>query len=458
MSFTARDPRTGRTLRTTPTLDAADLEARIAGAHHAQEGWARTSFATRADALVGLAGLLRDRAEEYGSLMTREMGKPLAQAVAEAEKCAWAAEYYAENTERFLAPTPVETDARTSYWSYRPLGLVLGIMPWNYPFWQAARFAIPTLAAGNGVLLKHAPSVPGCAEALEDLFHEAGFPEGLVTNLFVDPDTAGRLIEEDRRIQGVSLTGSVGAGKAVAARAGAALKPCVLELGGSDPSVILADADLDPALDAVTEGRLQNNGQSCIAAKRIIAVPEVRDAVREGLLRRLEEANAHMGDPMEEGTRLGPMAREDLRDGLHDQVERSVSAGATLELGGVMPQRDGWWYPATLLTDVTPGMAAYDEELFGPVAVLIDAKDEEDALRIANDTRFGLGAAVYTGDAERGERIARDVLEAGNCFVNGMVRSDPRLPFGGIKESGWGRELSPLGIRAFTNVKTVWVA
>ena len=452
--FTAINPATGETLSSHPLLPSAEAVAATQRAHAAHLAWRETSHQHRRERLRALGALLRERKEEYGRLMAAEMGKPFPQGVAEAEKCAWVADYYAEHAEAFLAPTPVETDASKSYWIHRPLGVVLGIMPWNFPFWQVVRFATPAMAAGNAALLKHASAVPGCAVALEGLYHDAGFPPDLFINLFVDTDVAGELIAHPA-VSAVSLTGSVRAGKAVAAQAGAALKKCVLELGGSDPSVVLADADLDAAVSACVYGRLLNTGQSCIAAKRFVVVEAGREAFTGKLLARM--GAAAMGDPMDPATEIGPMAREDLRDALHDQVLRTVAAGATLALGGEVPDREGAWYPATVLTGVGPGMAAYHEELFGPVASVIPARDEADALRIANDTRFGLGASVYTADAARGERIARDVLEAGNCFVNGIVKSDPRLPFGGIKESGYGRELSPLGILEFTNAKTVWV-
>jgi len=452
--FVAVDPATGTTLSSYPTLDVEEALELARAAVVAQREWRETAFVERAQCLHALASILRGRKDEYGRLMTAEMGKPLSQAIAEAEKCAWAADYYAEHAEAFLAPVPAATDAARSYWTYRPLGVVLGIMPWNFPFWQAVRFAAPAVAAGNAAILKHAPSVPGCALALAEAFREAGFPPGIFTNVFVDTDVVGALIEDDS-VAGVSLTGSVRAGKAVAARAGGALKKCVLELGGSDPSVVLADADLEAAVSSCVTGRMLNTGQSCIAAKRLVVVEPVRAEFERLLLERMK--NAVMGPPLDPTSEIGPMARLDLRDALHDQVMRSVEAGATLALGGEVPERPGAWYPPTVLSDVGPGMPAYDEELFGPVAVVIEARDAEDAIRIANDTRFGLGASVYAGDDREGERIAADCLEAGSCFVNGIVKSDPRLPFGGVKESGYGRELSPLGIREFTNVKTVWV-
>ncbi len=454
MTFTAINPATGETLSSHPDTPPDKLAAIVQRAHTASLTWRDTPFTRRAENLQILAGLLRKRSDEYGRLMTSEMGKPLVQAVAEAEKCAMATDYYAENGEDFLRPVPAATDATRSYWTYRPVGVVLAIMPWNFPFWQVIRAAVPALMAGNAVLLKHAPSVPGCALALEKLFHESGFPKDLFRSVFIDTDATGDLIDHPL-VQGVSLTGSVRAGRIVAARAGAAIKKCVLELGGSDPSIILADADLDAAVSSCVFGRLLNTGQSCIAAKRFLVVDEVREAFEAKLLAHMRAAV--MGDPMDEASVIGPMARTDLRDALHDQVVRSVEAGAKLRLGGEIPEMPGAWYPPTVLTDVRRGMAAYEEEIFGPVASVIPVRDTADAVRVANDTRFGLGASVYTRDDHLGESIAAELLEAGNCFVNGIVKSDPRLPFGGVKESGYGRELSPLGILEFTNVKTVWV-
>ena len=454
MTFTAVNPATGETIATYPVLPAGDVRRIIERAHEAHVAWRAEPVAERSARLTALGSLLRERAHDFGRLMTAEMGKPLRQAVGEAEKCAWVCDYYAENAERFLAAVPAPTDASTSYWVPRPLGVVLGIMPWNFPFWQVMRFAAPALTAGNATLLKHAPCVPGCAEALETLFSDAGYPEGLFANLFIDIEATGEVIDHEL-VRAVSLTGSVRAGRAVAARAGAAIKKCVLELGGSDPSLILEDADLDAAVASCAFGRLLNAGQSCVAAKRFVVVEAVREAFEQKLAARLEAAT--MGDPMDPNTELGPLARVDLRDALHDQVQRSVASGARLVLGGAVPERPGAWYPATLLTDVGSGTAAYEEELFGPVASILPVADEAEAIRVANDTVYGLGASVYTGDAQRGERIAAELLDAGNCFVNGIVKSDPRLPFGGTKDSGYGRELSPLGILEFTNLKTVWV-
>ena len=383
------------------------------------------------------------------------MGKPIKDGLGEVEKCALTCDYYAEHAERMLAPELAETEANKSYWSYRPLGIVLAVMPWNFPFWQVFRFAAPNLMAGNAALLKHAANVPGCALAIEEVFQEADFETNVFRALMVENPAVARVIENDH-VRGVTVTGSVAAGKAVAEKAGSLVKKTVLELGGSDPYVVLADADLDLAARTCAQSRLINTGQSCIAAKRFIVVDQVHDAFVERFVEHM--ANAKMGDPLDEGTEVGPMAREDLRDELHDQVKRSLRAGARCVLGGVVPNEQGAWYPPSVLLDVRPGMAAFDEELFGPVAAVVRARDEDEAIRLANDSPFGLGAAIFTRDQDRGEAIARDRLEAGCCFVNALVKSDPRLPFGGIKDSGYGRELSEHGIREFVNAKTIWVA
>jgi succinate-semialdehyde dehydrogenase / glutarate-semialdehyde dehydrogenase len=455
MEFVAIDPSTGEKLAEHTITPPDEVERRLATAHATQLDWRTRPVQDRADLLRALGRLLRDGKDEHGALMTREMGKPISQAIGEVEKCAWLCDYYADHAAEHLAPVAADTDASKSYWTYAPLGVVLGIMPWNFPFWQVVRFAVPAITAGNAILLKHAPNVPGCSLELERLFREAGYPEDLFRSLFVDVETVGELID-DPRVRGVSLTGSVRAGRSVAERAGRAIKKCVLELGGSDPSLVLEDADLDATAKSCAAGRLSNSGQSCIAAKRFLVVDSVRDAFQEKVVAEMQAWS--MGDPYDPGTRLGPLAREDLRDTLHDQVERSVRAGAKLVTGGSVPDRAGWWYPPTVLAEVRPGMPAYSEELFGPVASILPVADEREAIRVANDTSFGLGASVYTRDVERGERIAAELIDAGNCFVNGIVKSDPRLPFGGTKASGYGRELSPLGILEFTNPKTVWVA
>lgn len=455
MPLISLNPATGQVLSEYPTLTAQEVSAAVGTSQDVFESWARCSPGERARPLATLARVLRERSGELATQMTREMGKPIAQARSEVEKCAFGCEYYAAEGPGLLASIPLASDASKSLVSFEPLGIVLAIMPWNFPLWQAVRFAAPALVAGNTVLLKHAPTVPGCALAIQRAFEEAGFPQGALQTLLVDVEPVAGLIA-DPRVAAVTFTGSTRAGRAVAAQAGAHIKKTVLELGGSDPYVVLEDADLDLAVQQCVEGRLQNTGQSCIAAKRWIVVEAVIDLFRERALALMAEAE--MGDPMLETTRIGPLARQDLRDTLHDQVRRSVEAGATCLLGGRVPDRPGWFYPATMLDDVTPGMAAFDEELFGPVAALVQARDEEHAIELANQTRYGLAAAVFTRDTERGERIARERLHAGGCFVNAFARSDPRLPFGGVKDSGFGRELSGFGIREFTNVKTVWVA
>ncbi len=454
MPHVAINPSTGQTIATHEEISAAELRAVIASAQRAFLKWRKVPVAARTEPLRAMARLLRERAGQYATLMAQEMGKPLAQGRAEIEKCAVMCEYYAEHAEAFLAPEIVATDASRSYVAYRPLGLVLAIMPWNFPFWQVLRFAMPAMVGGNGALLKHAPNVPGCALALEQLITDAGFPEGLFRTLLIGVPQVKSVIRH-KHVAAVSLTGSTAAGKAVAKEAGARLKKCVLELGGSDPYVVLEDADLDLAVEACATGRLINSGQSCIAAKRFLVVEPLRAEFERRLLARMQRVR--MGDPLAEGTEVGPQARADLRDRLHDQVQRSVAAGARLLLGGTLPSGPGFFYPPTVLTDVAKGMPAYSEELFGPVACMIPVKDAKAALRVANDTSYGLGAAVFTADAARGERMAADELEAGSCFVNTFVRSDPRLPFGGTKESGYGRELGRHGLLEFQNAKTVYV-
>lgn len=418
------------------------------------EEWKKTSFEDRSILMKRLVEILKKEKDVYARLMTEEMGKPLLESEAEIEKCAWVCEYYAENAASFLKDEVVETEASKSYVSYRPLGVLFAIMPWNYPFWQVFRFAAPALMAGNGVILKHAPNVPGCAEAIESLFNNAGFPEGLFKNLFLTNEQASTVIA-DEHVRAVTLTGSTRAGKSVAKQAGEVLKKCVLELGGSDPYIILEDADLDLAVKTTVASRLKNNGQSCISAKRFIVVNSLREEFEQKLI---EEMRSYtLGDPMDRSTDLGPMVGEKYRNDLHNQVKRSVDAGATCILGGEMPNMKGYYYPPTILTGVKSGMPAYEEELFGPVASVIVVKDEAEAIAVANDTSYGLGGAIFSKNVERAEMIAATQLEAGSCFVNTLVQSDPRLPFGGIKHSGFGRELSHHGITEFVNIKTVYV-
>lgn len=455
MRFATINPANGELLREYPFFSAAEVEAAVEKAAAAQREWASVSVEDRARLVGGVAEILRARERKLAEIATQEMGKPIGEAVAEVRKCMLALEYYGERGPALLQDRPVETDAPKSYVAFRPLGLVLAVMPWNFPYWQVVRAAAPALVAGNGVLLKHAPNVPYCAVQIEEVFRAAGLPDGLVANLFVDVGAAGALIR-DARVRGVTLTGSTSAGRAVAAVAGSEAKPCVLELGGSDPYVVLEDADLERAADACVAGRLVNAGQSCVAAKRFVVHEAAADAFTEAVVERM--AAVRVGEPMAAATDVGPLARQDLRDLLAGQVARSVQAGARALLGGKAPDVPGWYYAPTVLADVRPGMPAYDEEMFGPVACIVRAESEEEALRVANDTPYGLGAAVFTRDLDRGERIARAGVEAGMCFVNDFVKSDPRLPFGGVKASGIGRELSEFGLYEFVNVKTVVVA
>jgi succinate-semialdehyde dehydrogenase/glutarate-semialdehyde dehydrogenase len=454
MAITSINPATGEKIRDYEAMAGADIDAVLGHTDMAWRSWKARPFEDRSVLMRQAAQLLHERADIYAGLMTAEMGKPVAQARSEVEKCVWACKFYADRAAHFLAPERVETDAANSYAAYQSLGPVLAVMPWNFPFWQVFRFAAPALMAGNACLLKHASNVYGCALAIEEVLRDAGFPQHVFRTLVIGSNKVADVIA-DRRVAAVTLTGSTPAGKAVASAAGRALKKTVLELGGSDPYVILEDADLDQAVPACITGRLLNTGQSCIAAKRWVVV----DSIYEEFAARVTEAmqGQRCGDPTDESVDLGPMARMDLRDELHDQVRRSIDAGATCLVGGEVPEGPGAFYPATLLADLEPGMPAYDEETFGPVASLIRVADETEAIRVANGTPFGLGAAVFTRDTDRGERIARYELDAGCCFVNDFVRSDPRLPFGGVKESGYGRELGPYGIREFTNIKTVYV-
>jgi succinate-semialdehyde dehydrogenase/glutarate-semialdehyde dehydrogenase len=449
------NPATGALVADYPDHTPAEVAAAVERAHAAYLQWRRVPYPERARLLHAVAAVLEARKDEWARLMAVEMGKPVAAGRAEVEKCAWVCRYYADGAESMLADQPIPTERSKSYVHYEPIGVVLAVMPWNFPFWQVFRFAAPALMAGNTGLLKHASNVSGCALAIEDAFREAGLPEGAFTTLLVPGSRVDEVISHPL-VAAATLTGSDPAGRALATRAGSLLKKTVLELGGSDPYIVLEDADLDLAANSCAASRLINSGQSCIAAKRFIVVDAVHDAFVERFVARM--AAAPMGDPLEPGIQIGPQAREDLRDDLHRQVRDSVAAGARLALGGVLPEGPGAFYPATVLTGVRQGMPAYDEEMFGPVAAVIRVAGEEEAVAVANDSIFGLGAAVFTGDVTRGERIAATELEAGSCFVNALVASDPRLPFGGIKTSGYGRELSEIGIKEFVNIKTVVVA
>jgi succinate-semialdehyde dehydrogenase/glutarate-semialdehyde dehydrogenase len=447
------NPATGETIGEYPETGPAEVAERLDRAARTFDAWSRTPDATRADLMRRAAAALRDDRDRLARLMTDEMGKPIAAAEAEVDKCALACDYFADHAASFLAPEPAPSDATRSLVRFDPLGVVLAVMPWNFPLWQVFRAAVPALMAGNVVALKHASNVPGCAVAIEALFAKAGFPAGALTTLLVPAARAEALVDH-AAIRAVTLTGSEEAGRRIAARAGAALKKTVLELGGSDPFVVLADADPEAvAIQAVT-ARVQNNGQSCIAAKRFIVETPVAERFERAFAARMEALV--IGDPLARTTDVGPLARDDLRDALDRQVRDSVAAGARLLTGGARRPGRGFFYAPTVLAGVTPGMPAFDEETFGPVAAVTRAANATEAIALANRSRFGLGASVWTGNPARGEALARD-LEAGLVFVNGIVKSDPRLPFGGVKASGHGRELSAVGIREFVNVKTVWV-
>jgi succinate-semialdehyde dehydrogenase/glutarate-semialdehyde dehydrogenase len=455
MAIVAINPATGEKLKTHDEMPRAAVEDIVGKAHEAFLAWRQTSFGERAERMRKAAQVLREHAENYARLMATEMGKPVRDGVAEVQKCALACEFYADNAAKMLAREPVQTDARASFVTFNPIGVVLAVMPWNFPFWQVIRFAAPALMAGNAAVLKHASNVPGCALAVEQIFREAGFPQHLFRTLMIGNSQVDAVIEHPL-VRAVTLTGSSAAGRAVARKAGEMLKKTVLELGGSDPYLVLEDADPELAATLCTKGRLVNGGQSCIAAKRFIVVDAVRSEFEPLFVQKMKAAK--LGDPLDPETQIGPLARHDLREDLHKQVEQSLQRGARCLLGGKIPDGPGAYYPPTVLTDVAKGMPAYDEELFGPVAAIIPVADEAQAIAVANDSVYGLGGAVITRDVWRGERIAAEQIESGCVFVNDAVRSDPRLPFGGVKDSGYGRELSAYGIKEFVNIKTVYVA
>jgi len=453
MAFTSINPATGKQVWACDVWDPARIEHALAESAAATPAWASRPIAERCELLRRAAQVLRAKSGELAALITLEMGKLVKEALAEVEKCAVGCEYYAEHAPSFVADEIIASDAGKSLVAYQPLGTVLAIMPWNFPLWQVFRFAAPALAAGNTALLKHASNVPQCALAIEAVFTEAGFPPGVFRTLMISAAQTEQVIA-DPRVQAVTLTGSEPAGRKVAAAAGAHLKKSVLELGGSDAFVVLSDADLDLTVSSAVTSRFQNAGQSCIAAKRFIVVDAVADAFVERFLGAVTALKP--GDPSSADASLGPMARGDLRDELHQQVEDSLAKGASKVIGCEPLSRPGYFYAASILDHVVPGMPAYEQELFGPVAAVIRVRDDDKAVAVANASRFGLGGSVWTRDAARGERLARRI-QAGACFVNGMVKSDPRLPFGGIKASGYGRELSRHGLREFVNAKTIWI-
>ena len=459
------NPKAGKTIHTVNSATGeagksyqetslGDALAAAAAAREAFLEWRRTSFADRAAIVRKAAEILRARKDEFARLMTEEMGKTVSDGRAEVEKCAFHCDWFADHAEEYLAQEPVDIGGGEAFVTFNPLGIVLAVMPWNFPFWQVFRAAAPALMAGNGMLLKHASNVPGCALAIEKVLHDAGVPKALFRTLLLPSREVEALIKDDN-VAAVTLTGSVAAGKSVATAAGSVLKKCVLELGGSDAYVVLEDADIPAAAKVAATARMVNGGQSCIAGKRFIVVRSILEPFEKAMV---EAMTAYeMGDPTKETTKLGPMQSVDARDEIHRQVTESVAKGAKLLLGGEVPDKPGAWYPATVLSNVRPGQPAHDQEVFGPVAAIIAADDQTDAIRIANASEFGLGSGVLTSDLDRGRRIAAEELEAGMSFVNQNVRSDPRAPFGGVKHSGYGRECSAYGIREFVNIKTVHV-
>ncbi|MCR9160021.1 MAG: NAD-dependent succinate-semialdehyde dehydrogenase [Nannocystaceae bacterium] len=452
-SLASINPATGASIREYPIHTDAEVEATLALTHRASRAWAQRSLDARCQVLRRCAGLLEERSRALAEVMADEMGKPICDGIAEAEKCAWVCNYYAEHAAEFLARTDVDAQGGRSYVAYRPLGIVLAVMPWNYPLWQVFRAAAPSLALGNGVVLKHASNVTGCGLAIEALLRDAGV-DGAFAFLKIDSSSVKRVIEDDR-IAAVTVTGSVGAGRAVAKLAGGALKKCVLELGGADPYLVLEDADVELAAKACAQGRLVNNGQSCIAAKRMIVHRSIVGPFTEALVSEFE--SRRVGDPRSEDTQLGPMARVDLRDELAGLVRASTALGARTVCGGEVPDREGAWFPPTVLDGVDATMAVAREETFGPVAPIMTVDGEDEAVMLANGSPFGLASAVFSSNIERAETLGRERLEAGACFINRAASSDPRLPFGGIKDSGFGRELGIWGIREFANTKAVVV-
>ena len=453
MPLASINPATGETIKTFEELSESEVADKLERAEKAFHDHRLTTFAERAEKMMRAAELLESQKKPLAQTMTGEMGKPIKAAMAEAEKCAWVCRYYAEKAEGFLTDESIETNARRSFVRYQPLGAVLAVMPWNFPFWQVFRFAAPALMAGNVGLLKHASNVPACALAIEAIFREAGFPDGAFQTLLISSDKVARVIE-DQRVRAVTLTGSEDAGSRVASLAGKLIKKTVLELGGSDPFIVMPSADLDDAVKTAVTARTINNGQSCIAAKRFIIAEEIAGEFEQRFVKAMEALN--IGNPLDDTVEIGPLATAQIREDLEAQVQKTIELGARVLTGGRRLDGPGFYYPPTVLTDIPEDSPAYRDELFGPVAALVRASNPDDAIRIANATSFGLGASAWTNDIEETERFIED-LEAGCVFINGMVASDPRLPFGGIKRSGYGRELGVFGIREFVNIKTVWV-
>lgn len=453
MSIQTINPATGKIEKTYVELSKEEIKNSINYAQQAYLKWKETDINERSRLMKNAASVMKNKRDEYGYIITTEMGKPIKQAIAEVEKCAWVCEYFAENAGRMLTIERIETDASESYVEFNPLGVILAVMPWNFPFWQVFRFAAPSLMAGNVGLLKHSSNVPMCALAIEQIFINAGFPKNIFKTLLIGSEPVKDIIK-DPRIKAATLTGSEPAGRKIAEACGKELKKSVLELGGSDPFIVLDDADLDETASIAVKARLINNGQSCIASKRFIVVEKIYESFTEKFVNAMNRVR--IGDPMDESVELGPIAREDLLYELDSLVKDSVSKGARILTGGKVLPGKGFYYAPTILDNLSKGMPAYDDEIFGPVASLIKAKDEEDAVRIANDSPFGLGASIWTNDFKKAKRMATEI-ESGCIFINGMVKSDPRLPFGGIKNSGYGRELSHYGIKEFVNIKSVWL-
>ncbi len=453
MQLTSINPATEEVLAQVPGMDFEEAFAQTKICRDTQQAWVRMPIVQRCEYIKKLADVLRKNAAKYAKIMTLEMGKPITQSKAEVEKCAGLCEFYAQTAPQFLAPEMIKTEAHKSYVRFDPLGVVLGIMPWNFPFWQVFRFAVPVIAAGNGAVLKHASNVPQCAMKIEEVFREAGFPQGLFKTLLIDSQTSSRLIESDA-VDAVSLTGSTGAGESVAQMAGKHLKKCVLELGGSDPFIVLADADLDQATKVAIQARTTNTGQSCIAAKRFIVEASVAQEFEKKLTEQFKTLK--IGNPMDETVQIGPLAKAEIRDDIERQVNDAVSKGAKILSGGKKSPGKGYFFEPTLITNVNATMAIYLEETFGPVMPIIVAADRAEAVQIANSSPFGLGASVWTKNLEVAEEMAAEI-ESGFVAINAMVKSDARLPFGGVKKSGFGRELGSYGIKEFVNIKTVVV-